>query len=206
MESDYRMSTDCRRQSACCASNLSIGYGEPDYVGLDPGPRSHRTRAHVMSQAGCTAERGASRSRNDRIDGVTCPPQGYCQCLTHFSSADDCDARLRSHARQNSRVTFALFRHSEDQRPCFIFVSMPKDLRASSRRTKSRQRETQRHARILSSLVVYGGPVFWVTTDQGEEPGCVRMRRDLIHHSASAVILAVDESGGLAPVLLEPQY
>lgn len=53
---------------------------------------------------------------------------------------------------------------------------------------------------------MYRGPVFWVTTDQVEEPGGVRARRDLIHHSGSVVILAVDESGRVPRVLLERQY
>ena len=48
--------------------------------------------------------------------------------------------------------------------------------------------------------------MFWVTTDRVEEPGGIRVRRDLIHHSGSVVILAVDESRGLSRVLLERQY
>jgi ADP-ribose pyrophosphatase len=48
--------------------------------------------------------------------------------------------------------------------------------------------------------------VFWVTTDRVVEPGGIRVRRDLIHHSGSVVILAVDESGGVSRVLLERQY
>jgi len=48
--------------------------------------------------------------------------------------------------------------------------------------------------------------VFWVTTDRVEEPGGIRVRRDLIHHSGSVVILAVDESHGVSRVLLERQY
>jgi ADP-ribose pyrophosphatase len=48
--------------------------------------------------------------------------------------------------------------------------------------------------------------VFWVTTDRVEEPGGIRVRRDLIHHSGSVVILAVDESHGASRVLLERQF
>jgi ADP-ribose pyrophosphatase len=83
---------------------------------------------------------------------------------------------------------------------------MPKVLRSSSRRQKSGHGKTQRRARIVSSRVVYRGPVFWVTTDRVEEPGGIRVRRDLIHHSGSVVILAVDESRGTSRVLLERQY
>ena len=61
-------------------------------------------------------------------------------------------------------------------------------------------------ARIISSRTVYRGPVFWVTTDDVQEPNGVRARRDLIHHSGSVVVLAVDESGDAARVLLERQY
>ena len=59
--------------------------------------------------------------------------------------------------------------------------------------------------RVLSSRTVYRGPVFTVTTDHVQEPGGVRARRDVIHHSGSIVVLAVDDSA--APrVLLERQY
>jgi len=53
---------------------------------------------------------------------------------------------------------------------------------------------------------VYRGPVFWVTTDHVEEPGGVRARRDVIHHSGSVVVLAVDDSSATPRVLLERQY
>jgi ADP-ribose pyrophosphatase len=49
-------------------------------------------------------------------------------------------------------------------------------------------------AQVLSSRISYQGPVFSVTTDEVEEPGGVRARRDVIRHSGSIVILAVDES------------
>src|SRR6202162_1715776 len=59
---------------------------------------------------------------------------------------------------------------------------------ANSTGTKSAQ------AQVLSSRISYQGPVFSVTTDEVEEPGGVRARRDVIRHSGSIVILAVDES------------
>ena len=61
-------------------------------------------------------------------------------------------------------------------------------------------------ARLVSSRTVYRGPVFTVTTDHVQEPGGVRVRRDVIHHSGSVVVLAVDDSGATARVLLERQY
>ncbi|MGA8541145.1 MAG: NUDIX hydrolase [Terriglobales bacterium] len=66
-------------------------------------------------------------------------------------------------------------------------------------------------ARVLSSRVSYRGPVFSVTTDEVQEPGGVRARRDVVRHSGSIVVLAVEEpakaAGGAEPrILLERQY
>lgn len=61
-------------------------------------------------------------------------------------------------------------------------------------------------ARLISSRVVYDGPVFTVTTDHVQEPGGVETRRDIIHHSGSIVVLAVDHSTSTPRVLLERQY
>ena len=81
----------------------------------------------------------------------------------------------------------------------FYIGSMPK---SSSKRAGAKGSKE----RILSSRTVYRGPVFTVTTDQVEEPGGVRARRDVIHHSGSVVVLAVDDSGATPRVLLERQY
>ena len=75
---------------------------------------------------------------------------------------------------------------------------------AKSSRQPARSKRSKE--RILSSRTVYRGPVFWVTTDQVEEPGGVRARRDVIHHTGSVVVLAVDDSASLPRVLLERQY
>lgn len=61
-------------------------------------------------------------------------------------------------------------------------------------------------ARVLSSRVAYKGPVFHVTTDHVEEPGGIRARRDVIRHSGSIVVLAVDEGRAEPRILLERQY
>jgi ADP-ribose diphosphatase len=62
-------------------------------------------------------------------------------------------------------------------------------------------------ARVLSSRVSYQGPVFSVTTDEVEEPGGVRARRDVVRHSGSIVVLAVDDRKNHEPrILLERQY
>jgi ADP-ribose pyrophosphatase len=71
---------------------------------------------------------------------------------------------------------------------------------------KSNKPAASRKERIISSLTVYEGPVFSVTTDQVEEPNGVRARRDVIHHSGSVVVLAVDDSTATPRVLLERQY
>jgi ADP-ribose pyrophosphatase len=76
---------------------------------------------------------------------------------------------------------------------------MPKSSHKPARRKSAK-------ARIVSSRTVYRGPVFWVTTDHVEEPNGVRARRDVIHHSGSVVVLAVDDSGATPRVLLERQY
>ena len=65
------------------------------------------------------------------------------------------------------------------------------------------RKKSKKLVRLISSKVSFRGPVFSVTTDQVEEPGNVRARRDVIHHSGSIVVLAVDDSNR---VLLERQY
>jgi len=81
--------------------------------------------------------------------------------------------------------------HAEKHRRLYI-TSMPK--------------ASLKKARVLSSRVSYRGPVFWVTTDKVMEPTGIRVRRDVVRHSGSVVILAVDESSGSPRVLLEKQY
>jgi ADP-ribose pyrophosphatase len=61
-------------------------------------------------------------------------------------------------------------------------------------------------ARVLSSSQAYCGPIFWVTTDDVLEPTGVRVRRDVVRHSGSVVVLALREGRGGPEVLLERQY
>lgn len=61
-------------------------------------------------------------------------------------------------------------------------------------------------ARVLSSIETYRGPAFWVTTDQVLEPTGVRGRRDIVRHTGSVVILAVDETHSEPRLLLVRQY
>jgi len=61
-------------------------------------------------------------------------------------------------------------------------------------------------AKLLSSKVVYRGPAFWVTSDHVQEPHGIRARRDVVHHTGSVVILAVEERASVPYILLEHQY
>jgi len=64
----------------------------------------------------------------------------------------------------------------------------------------------QPSVRVISSRTVYRGPVFSVVSDRIVEPGNLKVRRDVVRHSGSIVILAVDDSRGKPRVLLERQY
>ena len=66
--------------------------------------------------------------------------------------------------------------------------------------------KSTRKVRLISSRTVYRGPVFTVSIDHVKEPGGVEVRRDIIRHSGSVVILAVDDSPATPRVLLERQY
>jgi ADP-ribose pyrophosphatase len=66
--------------------------------------------------------------------------------------------------------------------------------------------KTSAKAKIVSSRVVYHGPVFWVTADQVREPSGVEVRRDIVRHSGSVVIMAVDDSRPEPRILLVRQY
>ena len=59
---------------------------------------------------------------------------------------------------------------------------------------------------MLSSREVFRGPVFWVTSDQVQEPTGVTARRDIVRHPGSVVILPVEDSERQPRVLLERQY
>jgi len=61
-------------------------------------------------------------------------------------------------------------------------------------------------ARVISSKEVFAGPIFKVVSQEVQEPDGVRVRRDVVQHRGSIVILAVDHSGKEPRVLLERQY
>jgi ADP-ribose pyrophosphatase len=96
-------------------------------------------------------------------------------------------AQKRLRPRRRRKTT------EELRKPALVlFTSMPK--------------ATKKKARVISSRESYRGPVFWVTTDDVLEPTGVRTSRDVVRHSGSVVVLAVEESSGSPRVLLEKQY
>ena len=65
---------------------------------------------------------------------------------------------------------------------------------------------TSAKAKVLSTRVVYQGPVFWVTSDKVREPSGVTVRRDVVRHTGSVVVLAADDTHREPRVLLLRQY
>lgn len=63
-------------------------------------------------------------------------------------------------------------------------------------------------ARLLSSEVVYQGPLFRVNHDRLIEPSGLRSERDVIRHNGSVVILAMDKSKSKNDpwIVIERQY
>jgi len=70
----------------------------------------------------------------------------------------------------------------------------------------AKRKKSSPMVRVISSKTAFRGPVFSVMTDEVEEPGNVRARRDVIRHSGSIVVLPLDDSGHKPLVLLERQY
>jgi ADP-ribose pyrophosphatase len=87
-----------------------------------------------------------------------------------------------------------------------LYIVLMSTTRNSKPKSIRSRRSPRAKAKIISSRVAYRGPVFWVTTDDVLEPNGVRARRDVIHHTGSVVILAVDDSRSVPRVLLERQY
>jgi ADP-ribose pyrophosphatase len=67
-------------------------------------------------------------------------------------------------------------------------------------------RSKKKSARVLSSRLVYKGPVFWITSEQVLEPTGVRALREIVRHIGSVVVLATTDGGREPEVLLERQY
>jgi ADP-ribose pyrophosphatase len=80
--------------------------------------------------------------------------------------------------------------------------------KAPARKTISSATSKGKKVTLLSSALAYSGPLFDVYTDFIREPGGTDSRRDVIRHSGSVVVLAVDDSKNKKDplVLLERQY
>ena len=61
-------------------------------------------------------------------------------------------------------------------------------------------------AKVLSSKVVFRGPLFSVTSEQVREPAGYTARRDIVRHRGSVVIMAINETHSSLQILLEKQY
>lgn len=70
----------------------------------------------------------------------------------------------------------------------------------------SKSRKSQKAVKVLSSKISFRGKVFNVSSDRVVEPNGVTAVRDVVRHSGSVVILAVDDSRDDPRVLLERQY
>jgi ADP-ribose pyrophosphatase len=62
------------------------------------------------------------------------------------------------------------------------------------------------NVKLVSSRSVYRGPAFSVVSDRVREPGGIVVQRDVVRHSGSVVIMAVEEDGKEQRVLLVRQY
>ena len=76
----------------------------------------------------------------------------------------------------------------------------------SSQKSVPTKRIVKAPLEVLASQVVFRGRVFEVTRDRVREPNGITAIREVIRHSGSVVILAVDNSADEARVLLERQY
>lgn len=68
------------------------------------------------------------------------------------------------------------------------------------------RRATKSPARVVSSKTVFKSRVFDVVCEQVREPGNIQVRRDIVRHPGSIVILALDDSRRPPHILLERQY
>lgn len=63
-----------------------------------------------------------------------------------------------------------------------------------------------KRARVLRSREVFRGRVFRVTSEDVVEPGGIRVQRDIVRHSGSVVVMALERRRGIEHVLLVRQY
>jgi ADP-ribose pyrophosphatase len=84
----------------------------------------------------------------------------------------------------------------------------PKAKSPKATKSKAPKREPVETAELLSSEVVFEGPLFRVRHDKLIEPGGKHSERDVIRHNGSVVILAVDKSKNKKDpwIVIERQY
>src|SRR5262252_6481908 len=70
----------------------------------------------------------------------------------------------------------------------------------------SRKKLSRGLARVVKSKTVFRGPVFKIVSQQVKEPDGVHVRRDIVQHPGSIVILALDETVRPPRVLLDRKY
>jgi ADP-ribose pyrophosphatase len=73
-------------------------------------------------------------------------------------------------------------------------AAKPAKLLKKNKKLSAGSAQSAEHAQVLSSDVVYQGPLFRVTKDKIVEPSGKQSVRDVVRHNGSAVILAVDNS------------
>jgi nudix-type nucleoside diphosphatase (YffH/AdpP family) len=67
-------------------------------------------------------------------------------------------------------------------------------------------RKAASSAKVLNSRVVFRSPVFYLTSERVREPSGVTVRRDVVRHPGSVVVMAVDETDERWRVLLIRQF
>lgn len=108
-------------------------------------------------------------------------------------------AAQHSSAQPERKGTLRL---APDERPKMKFPSLVAYIVCMPKSARSKRKS----ARVLSSRLVYKGPVFWVTSERVQEPSGVRVLREVVRHTGSVVVLATREDRREPLVLLERQY
>ncbi len=111
------------------------------------------------------------------------------------------------------RIADTVLQHSRWDNLCGVSYSveaMPSSNatkhKSKSKATSTQQSSLKNKAKVLSKKTVFRGRVFSVASERVREPGGIVVRRDIVRHGPSVVILAVDDSGPEPRVLLERQY
>ena len=78
--------------------------------------------------------------------------------------------------------------------------------KSTGKAVTTKQSRTKNAVKVLSSKTVFHGRVFSVASDRVKEPSGIIVRRDVVRHGGSVVILAVDGESTDPCVLLERQY